>query len=130
MLSGAGNGDDERALLQLVAAHRVAPGVEVDSGMREVLAHRWNLQRLVSLTHRLSCIAFSPDGSRIASGSRDRTSRLLQVISKPDELCKKLTHNMSREEWREWVSSEIDYIEQCPGLPIPPNESISIKNKL
>lgn len=49
MLSGAGNGDDERALLQLVAAHRVAPGVEVDSGMLEVLAHRWNLQRLVSL---------------------------------------------------------------------------------
>ena len=37
---------------------------------------------------------------------------------------------MSRKEWREWVSSEIDYIEQCPGLPIPPNESISIKNKL
>ena len=77
MLPGAGNGDDERALLQLVAAHRVAPGVEVDSGMREALAYRWNLQRLVSLTHRLSCIAFSPDGSRIVSGSRDRTSRLL-----------------------------------------------------
>lgn len=90
MLSGVGNGDDERALLQLVASHRVAPGVEVDSGMLEVLAHRWNLQRLVSLTHRLSCIAFSPDGSRIVSGSRDRTSRLLpSPKARPDELCKK-----------------------------------------
>ena len=132
MLPGAGNGDDERALLQLVAAHRVAPGVEVDSGMREALAYRWNLQRLVSLTHRLSCIAFSPDGSRIVSGSRDRTSRLLpsHKASQMNFAEKKLTRNMSRKEWREWVSSEIDYIEQCPGLPIPPNESISIRNKL
>ena len=30
---------------------------------------------------------------------------------------------MSRKEWREWVSPEIDYIEQCPGLPIPPDEA-------
>jgi WD40 repeat protein len=40
----------------------------------------------------------------------------------PDGLCKKLSRNMSRKEWREWVSPEIDYIEQCPGLPIPPDE--------
>ena len=26
---------------------------------------------------------------------------------------------MSRREWREWVSPEIDYQLQCPGLPIP-----------
>lgn len=38
-----------------------------------------------------------------------------------DELCSKLTRNMSRKEWRQWISAEEDYICQCPGLPIPPD---------
>jgi hypothetical protein len=38
-----------------------------------------------------------------------------------DALCKKLPRNLSRKEWRDWVSADIDYIEQCPGLPIPPD---------
>jgi WD40 repeat protein len=41
----------------------------------------------------------------------------------PEELCKKLSHNMSRKEWRVLVSPEIDYIAQCPGLPITPDET-------
>lgn len=32
-------------------------------------------------------------------------------------LCSKLTRNISRRQWREWVSSEIDYAVLCPGLP-------------
>jgi hypothetical protein len=40
----------------------------------------------------------------------------------PDELCKKLTRNMSRKEWREWVSPEIPYTCQCAGLPIPADD--------
>jgi hypothetical protein len=28
---------------------------------------------------------------------------------------------MSREEWRNWVSPEIDYVCQCTGLPVPPS---------
>ena len=36
----------------------------------------------------------------------------------PDLLCTKLTRNMSRAQWREWVSPDIDYIELCPGLPV------------
>jgi hypothetical protein len=39
----------------------------------------------------------------------------------PRLLCAKLTRNMSREEWRSWVSPEIDYVCQCPGLPVPPS---------
>ena len=42
----------------------------------------------------------------------------------PDELCAKLTRNMSRKQWREWVSPDIDYLEQCPGLPIPEDNSL------
>jgi hypothetical protein len=39
-----------------------------------------------------------------------------------DSLCNKLDRNMSKREWKEQVSPDIDYIEQCPGLPIPPDE--------
>ena len=35
----------------------------------------------------------------------------------PDALCAKLTHNMSRKQWNQFVSPEIDYIPVCPGLP-------------
>jgi hypothetical protein len=34
-----------------------------------------------------------------------------------DALCAKLTHNMSREQWRHVVSKEIPYVEVCDGLP-------------
>ena len=36
-----------------------------------------------------------------------------------NQLCAKLPRNMSRKEWREWVSPEIEYVAQCPGKPIP-----------
>ena len=34
-------------------------------------------------------------------------------------LCSKLTRNVSRKQWQEWVSPEIDYQVQCAGLPVP-----------
>jgi len=36
-----------------------------------------------------------------------------------DLLCSKLTRNISHQQWREWVSPEIDYQVQCPGLAVP-----------
>jgi hypothetical protein len=36
-------------------------------------------------------------------------------------MCAKLRTDMSRQQWRDWVSPDIDYIEACPGLPIPPD---------
>jgi hypothetical protein len=32
-------------------------------------------------------------------------------------LCAKLTRNMSPGQWKNWVARDIDYIDQCPGLP-------------
>ena len=110
-------------------------------------------------------VAFSPDGTRIASGSVGNMVRLWdadtgQQIGPPltghtdwvtgvalapkarasspavidttlrvwpgypdpaSALCAKLTANMSHQQWRDWVSPDIDYIEACPGLPIQPD---------
>ncbi len=65
-------------------------------------------------------VAYSPDGQRIVSGGWDETLRLWPAPSIwADLLCKKITRNMSRKEWAQYVSDEVAYIEQCPGLPIP-----------
>ena len=39
---------------------------------------------------------------------------------KPD-VCDELDANMSHEQWRDWVSPNIEYIEVCPQLPVPPD---------
>jgi WD40 repeat protein len=72
---------------------------------------------------RVQSVAFSPDGRNIVSGSGDKTLHIWPVFNNlPGELCKKLTRNMSRGEWREWVSPDIDYKILCPDLPIPSDD--------
>jgi len=71
----------------------------------------------------VNSVAFSPDGSRIVSGGVDNTLRVWPgPAALPDELCAKLTRNMSRQQWRFWVSAGIEYQCQCPGLPIAPDD--------
>lgn len=76
--------------------------------------------------NRVLSVTFSPDGTQIVSGSSDHTLRLWPAPKVwPERLCDKLTRNMRRSEWREWVSLDIDYVCQCPSLPIPPDNPAS-----
>jgi WD40 repeat protein len=96
------------------------------SASRDETIRLWNVESgqqaadaLTAHTDDVDSIAYSPDGQRIVSGSADRTVRVWPAVAGPKELCDKLTENMSRKQWNEWVSPDIDYIKVCPDLPIP-----------
>ena len=76
-------------------------------------------------THRamhaggVNSVTFSPDGAHIVSAGEDGT---VHVSPGPKTwaalLCDKLTRNMSRQQWSEWISPTIEYRLQCPALPV------------
>jgi WD40 repeat protein len=75
-------------------------------------------------TDGVTSVAFSPDGGRVISGSTDGTVRAWPTPDHgawSDLLCDKLIANMSRQEWKVWVSPDIDFIAVCPDLPTPPD---------
>lgn len=39
-----------------------------------------------------------------------------------EQLCDKLTFEMSRQQWSEWVSPDLEYRPSCPGLPPHPDD--------
>jgi WD40 repeat protein len=60
------------------------------------------------------------DGNHIVSrGADDGWMLWPGPNSWRDELCDKLTANMTRTEWDEWVSPTIDYRAPCPSLDMP-----------
>ena len=65
-------------------------------------------------------VALSPDGHRLVSAGVYNTVRLWPVMISPDMLCAKLSANLSHQQWRDWVSPDVEYEQACPNLPTPP----------
>jgi len=63
-------------------------------------------------------VGFSADGQRIFSASHDGTVLSWPAVATPEDLCHKLTTNISHKQWDEWVSPHIHYIKACPTLPV------------
>ncbi len=104
-------------------------GTRIASGSGDNTVRLWDADTgqpigdpLTGHTDAVISVAFSPDGNRIASGSDDNTVRLWPAYADAaSTLCAKLTTNMSHQQWRDWVSPDIDYIKVCPDLPVAPD---------
>ncbi|CAN1509728.1 Toll/interleukin-1 receptor homology (TIR) domain containing protein [Mycobacteriaceae bacterium] len=49
-------------------------------------------------------------------------TRIIRVRPTAADLCAKLVANMSRKQWDEWISPDLEYQKACPELPIAPDE--------
>ena len=129
---------NEKQIVEHIAAHNrtiyiimFSPdGKRIVSGSWDGTLRLWDAENGKSIGqplagHRssISHIFFSPDNSQVISGSRDGVVRFWPIT--PKVLCKKLTRNMSKTEWKKWVSPEIGYVIQCPDLPVPENNRSS-----
>ena len=69
-------------------------------------------------------VVFSPDGQRLLATGQDANRRLFPppaLDAWGTLLCAKLTDNISHQQWQDWMSADVGYIELCPGLPVAPN---------
>ncbi|OHT78106.1 hypothetical protein BKG69_15765 [Mycobacteroides chelonae] len=101
-------------------------GTLLASGMRDVriwdIATGQQLGIPLDPIDDIDLVAFTGDGREILAASKSRGTfwvRWPGPAQWPDLLCDKLTSNMSRTQWKQWVSPDIEYVPGCPSLPVP-----------
>lgn len=76
MLAGVRAGGTERALQQLIGMHRVAPTSPlVDGAMLDAVTRFPRMLRVIGQTAGITSVAINSDGTRIVTGSYDKTLR-------------------------------------------------------
>ncbi len=74
-------------------------------------------------THGFKPLLFSPDGEKIIAGCKDNLIRVWPTNTKKmaEQICPKITRNMSSEEWNRFVAKDIPYEESCNDIVEPTN---------
>lgn len=72
--------------------------------------------------HDIQSVAVAPDNDFFVTADQDNILVWPGPERWADMLCSKLMWNMSHDQWNEWVSSQIHYTDQCPGLREEPSE--------
>ena len=107
-------------------------GKYVVSGGLDNAARVWDAitgQEIARMTHDdiVQSVAFSPDGKFVVSGSADGIVRVW--LWSPEDLiadaCSRVTRNLSRAEWEQYIGDALPYQAVCPNLPIEPEITIT-----
>jgi len=61
----------------------------------------------------VTSVAFSPDGTHLASSSHDGTIRLWVVL----DACRRANRNLTQAEWDEFIGDILAYRCTCEALP-------------
>jgi WD40 repeat protein len=106
-------------------------GRYIASGGEDGTVRIWNANTAEAVGAPLSAnsstvkaVAFSPDGTTLVSAGSDDNLHLWPFpVDIRDTLCSKLAINMSHKQWAEWISPNVDYVKQCPDLPVSGDDS-------
>ena len=102
-------------------------GKYVVSGSYDNTARVWEAatgKEIARMTHdgTVNSVAFSPDGKYVVSVSADHTVRVW--IYRPEDLiaeaCSRVTRNLTRAEWTQYIGDALPYQAVCLGLPVEP----------